>query len=751
MKNLFKNLMLVAVAAMAFTACSEDNNEVNNVERVTRYEFTAEIADDTRSGFAEKEDGATAYKSEWYGNETLKLFLQTNDQSWSAETTASIDEEGVFSFELENAPESFFMTVCSPVESWSAMYSSTIPTEQTPLANSVDPKAHLLQAQGIYVSNGIANEINLGHQAAYGKMTVNGVDFAIDHVVVDFKGSYYNNSRELSYTINADNVEGNTFWFATEPIDVAEFTVTAYDAEGKAVTKTVNMAGKEKPLAFSYGKVSTFSVSELKEPAVPSVPVFTSENTMYYHSNSWTYVDEYNEYYCSPSDVSFIFSSEELGTLQLNFYNTFSSFNIPAGVYDENHIYTGDGTKYSYYQPAGSSGKYQLSDVELVVAQMDNKQYNFTFNVKYNGGASEFNATYTGYIEGFDLRTPLATPNAVATVDGKMITISWDSVTGAEKYVVESNSFATIETTETTVTIEAPEYSTSYTFNIKAVAADTDPDYRSSSSKTINVTTGKDPNSFADYELDYVTVSSNYFEFNRDWNNGSANTKTSLRIYLNSSDKGSNYINPGHYNCLGQGASTPSSVGSVNLRYCTDTWQYYYSTANSSSYLDVEIVDGQYVIIATIDGKTWGYKGLPGGWIIPDVDDSGDDNTGEGGGDNTGGGSEAELGTVNNPYTFTECSVFVAQFPKLTFSGAEDGAELTLESNTGYGLPTGVITLGDNGWWSEGHSYNLGDIDYGYSYSSIDQNPDGSYTINYIMINSGGKTVFYRYSGGSVL
>ena len=75
MKNLFKNLMLVAVAAMAFTACSEDNNEVNNVERVTRYEFTAEIADDTRSGFAEKEDGATAYKSEWAGNETLKIFV----------------------------------------------------------------------------------------------------------------------------------------------------------------------------------------------------------------------------------------------------------------------------------------------------------------------------------------------------------------------------------------------------------------------------------------------------------------------------------------------------------------------------------------------------------------------------------------------------------------------------------------------------------------------------------------------------
>ena len=92
MKNLFKNLMLVAVAAMAFTACSKDNNDVNAVSKITRYEFTANIADDTRSGFAEKEDGATAYKSEWFGNETLKLFV-TDYNGYNVETTAAINDK----------------------------------------------------------------------------------------------------------------------------------------------------------------------------------------------------------------------------------------------------------------------------------------------------------------------------------------------------------------------------------------------------------------------------------------------------------------------------------------------------------------------------------------------------------------------------------------------------------------------------------------------------------------------------------
>ena len=342
MKNLFKNLMLVAVAAMAFTACTETNEEVNAVSKTTRYEFTANIADETRSGFAEKEEGATAYKSEWFGDESLKVYV-TNYADFNGNYTTSISEDGKFVLDID-APESFFMTILSPAESWVNENTATIPAVQTPLANSVDPAAHLLKAQAVPVNNGVA-DINMTHMAAYGKMTVNGVDFDIDHVVIDLKGSFYGYDRELSYTINATNVENNTFWFATEPIDVAEFTVTAYGAGDEAVAKTVDVAAAGKTMSFQYGRVGTFSVSGLEAVVVPEPeepeefdgPVFDSS----YCASSYGQ-DRY--VYFSTNDSS-------LNVLKIDFYNCFdeSKNTLKAGEYSTPYssgIYGGMYTTY---------------------------------------------------------------------------------------------------------------------------------------------------------------------------------------------------------------------------------------------------------------------------------------------------------------------------------------------------------------------------------------------------------------------
>lgn len=475
MKNLFKNLMLVAVAAMAFTACSQDVNEVNNVERVTRYEFTANIAEETRSGFAEKEEGATAYKSEWFGNETLKLFLSTNE-GWSAETTAEINTKGQFSFQVENAPESFFMTVVSPAESWVSEYTANIPTEQTPLANSVDPAAHLLQAQAVPVSGGVA-DINMTHMAAYGKMTVNGVDFDIDHVVVDLKGSFYGSARELSYTINAANVENNTFWFATEPIDVAEFTVTAYDAEGNnTVAKTVDVAEAGKTMSFAYGRVGTFSVSGLAEPAVP---MFTSAG-----------------YTGNPGDKVVKLYSDTLGELWMNFYGSnplLSSDNwINPGQYGkDNGMYFGG--NYGQYKPVGFSNFLTSTpnSFTLDVSIVDGK-YKFVINADYTNmydGVVLENATFIGEIPGLglpDLREKLATPEVTYTLNGKSLTVSWTPVNGAVGYYVHDYYYdVDTTTTDTTLTVELPEYRYYYIY-VSALAATDDANFKNSAEAVVS-------------------------------------------------------------------------------------------------------------------------------------------------------------------------------------------------------------------------------------------------------------------------
>lgn len=619
MKNLFKKLMLVAVAAMAFTACSQDVNEVNKVEKVTRYEFTANIADDTRSGFAEKEEGATAYKSEWFGDETIKVFV-TDYNGYNVEVTTSVDKEGNFALELTDAPASFFVTVVSPAKSWVSEYTANIPAEQTPLANSVDPKAHLLQAQAVPVTNGVGQSIPMTHMAAYGKMTVKGVDFAIDHVVVDLKGSFYGYTREYSYTINATNVENNTFWFATEPIDVAEFTVTAYDAEGNAVAKTVDVAAAGKTMSFQYGRVGTFSVSGLEVPAEPEEP-----NALVFTSASWT-----NTF--APGDKLIKFYSDEIGTLQLNFYGCNEENYLDARTYgfaQYGDIYPG--SSYSWLVDTNETSHYvTMGSVNVSVV---GGKYYIEFNGLTNGdGTFTLTATFEGDIDNLsvpDSRTKLDAPAPTATAEGKMVTISWNAVEGADAYYVYCATTSAVDpvtTTETSVTVEVPDYATYYQFMVTALAYDTNPDYKSSNAVYVSLTSGKDPNFIAQYMWDETFVWNNngYFEL-RDSSYG---TSSYWYIYLNAADRqGNNSIKPGVYTGV---SNAGPGVGQFSIKIVASGsapfWSIYTSYVSNYDTLEVKVVDGKYVIVYTYGDQTFGYVGLPDGFVLPSEDDgSGDE------------------------------------------------------------------------------------------------------------------------------
>ena len=579
MKNLFKSLMLVAVAAMAFTACSQDVNEVNKVEKVTRYEFVADFADDTRSGFAEKEDGATAYKSEWHEGDQVKVFVDGYEP-----IVADIAVDGKFEFELANAPESFFMTVVSPAESWASEYTANIPAEQTPLANSVDPKAHLLQAQAVPVSNGFA-AISMTHMTAYGKMTVNAGDFAIDHVVIDLKGSFYGYDRALSYTINADNVENNTFWFATEPIDVAEFTVTAYDAEGNAVAKTVDVAAAGKTLSFNYGRVGTFSVSGLEAVAEK-------------YDSTYAYVDTDYGY----TDKIIMFEAEDGRGLRIDFYNVYENNCIVPGTYtfsDSVGMYPG----WCYYY-ADVDGYYtsKLGDGQAVVSVEDG-QYKIVFtNMAYQGVVYLEQFTFKGEIFGLDVPDPrakLATPEVAYDVNEMVVTLSWSAIEGVEYYSVECDSEAieNFTTTETSATITLPAYG-SYNFYVTAKVADDNENYRSSDAATVMVVV-KDPNAWADYELTSVAISGDFVTMT------DANDNR-VTFFMNSADRIGNGIKLGDYSFV---YSETPGVGQFVVYVCAydnvSKWSYQISSGSMS----VEEENGQYKILITVDDVRFGYIG----------------------------------------------------------------------------------------------------------------------------------------------
>ncbi len=456
--------MLVAVAAMTFTACQNDNGEMDMLVKKTVITGVASLGDDTRSGFVgsetiENEDGTTTtvYKSAWDGTETIKLFAENG-----LDTTATIDAEGKFTAEFEGElSEKFFMTVCSPAESWSSQYTCTIPSVQTPSADTVDPAAHIVQKQSVYVVGGTADYFKMEHQVAYGKMTVNTPDdFVIDHVDIELNGEWYDNPKSLSYTINAKNVEDNTFWFATDVIEVTDFTVTAYNAEGNAYTKSVTIP-EDRELSFKYGEVSKFSVSNLEVYEEPAA--FTSAYTS-------------GAYYTSDYIIMF---EGPIGTLKTNPCGiTTNNWELIPGVYNvaasNNCFYNGTWTAFN--DISSTSGTISVSVVDGM--------YHFEFNIKLVDGTT-FVETYTGLVAGLnvpDMRQALATPNVNATVDGKTITISWEAVENAESYLIEctsSNDIEPISTTETTATITVPTYDY-YSFSVQAVVSEDSATYRSS-------------------------------------------------------------------------------------------------------------------------------------------------------------------------------------------------------------------------------------------------------------------------------
>ena len=277
MKNLFKNLMLVAVAAMAFTACTKENNEVNAVAKRTVINFTANFDDDTRSHFGEY-DGAK-YPSFWEGGEQVAIVAPAADYdgTYTAYAEAEkIDDEGksaTFTVVFDNPIDAG--TVYAYVgEGWNSLTNyAYVANNQTPRANSVDPKCHMTYTSFEYDGSGTVDVNGIfKHGAAYGKMTINGFDDKkITEVVVNIVGE----ENSYTYILNTEELAEHTYWFASEACDAKEFTVSIV-ADGVAYSKTITLT-EEKPLNFQIGRVSKFSVSALtKDPVQLDTPIISA-------------------------------------------------------------------------------------------------------------------------------------------------------------------------------------------------------------------------------------------------------------------------------------------------------------------------------------------------------------------------------------------------------------------------------------------------------------------------------------------
>ena len=294
MKNIFKCLMLVAVAAMAFVACQNEPEDINVTAKQVTVNISGDLVD-TRSYFGEPDETAKTYPSKWAGGETVAFSLNeaalveaTNtgtgsratfsvalaDDHTTEGTIYAFSPKGVFNGSSATNNEGGFTGLNTKYQDAFVV----IPEVQNPTTTSVDPSVHLLAGAYSY-TDGLPTAVNMQfkHVAAYAKMTIKDFIGVIEKVEVTasapLAGSscwYYYAGEKDGQLTNADKTtitvmnpaESNyDFWFGCAPADLKSGTlsVKVYAANGDTYTKALDIAGHD--FAFHQGGVSRFTVS----------------------------------------------------------------------------------------------------------------------------------------------------------------------------------------------------------------------------------------------------------------------------------------------------------------------------------------------------------------------------------------------------------------------------------------------------------------------------------------------------------
>ena len=291
MKNLFKSIMTVAVAAMAFTGCSNTFEEVAPVQ-TSKFTVNAVAEDMTRTAFGEYNSTNKTYKTLWEDNEEeeVKVAINATKDATSTKTTVS-DDKSTASFEVRietgevSAPYTFaaLSPASAAVSEVNASFKSwniEFPTTQTPTANSCDPKAQiLLGTSTTYETMPSSVDLSFKHLSAYAKFsfinlnkgnaTVNSVVMESEKTIAyrhyyylagDNAGTFEDNGATTVITINTSSLEKplENIWVGLAPTDVSNSKLTfTINTSAGTYKKEVKMPADR---VFEAGKVSTFKV-----------------------------------------------------------------------------------------------------------------------------------------------------------------------------------------------------------------------------------------------------------------------------------------------------------------------------------------------------------------------------------------------------------------------------------------------------------------------------------------------------------
>lgn len=302
MKNIFKSLMLVAVAAMGI-ACQEKFEE--NIAPINPNEVVMTITadmDETRTWIDEANG-----KVQWSEGDQLKVIENSKTYRTTTATTIAADGTAKFkvAFPANTSASEFTYNAIFPASAVTeddadavsaAKIKVTVKDQQNATAASFDPAADILVAKQV-VADAQPTELNMQFKrlVAMGKMTLNGLpaDAKISQVVFTagasdiLAGRNYVNATtgkvsEYGYfgktnaiTVNyAEVISSRDIYFTCNPFEMAagETFKVKVVCEDKSYTREVEIP-EGRSLTFAEGDLATFSV-DMSNAEVESVVAF---------------------------------------------------------------------------------------------------------------------------------------------------------------------------------------------------------------------------------------------------------------------------------------------------------------------------------------------------------------------------------------------------------------------------------------------------------------------------------------------
>ena len=279
MKKVFNSLFVIIAAMVTFAGCAKQETDAPATSETKTVQFFANSIE-TKTVFGTP-DGTT-YPTLWTAGDKVKILVNLEDVK-NTEKTAEIEcsedfRSAKFTSELvQPDAETFTFYSVSPsvalLDKTVEKLYVTIPSDQTPLATSVDKTAQLLYAASETTTKMPSSvELAYQHLTAYGRFTLANLDaesvssikleadFDIagkwDYFVED--GSFKVRSGYGSKSITLTTSSTTDIWFACAPVDVSNKTLTLTVSTDKGdFVKELNFLANRK---FEAGKISKFTV-----------------------------------------------------------------------------------------------------------------------------------------------------------------------------------------------------------------------------------------------------------------------------------------------------------------------------------------------------------------------------------------------------------------------------------------------------------------------------------------------------------